>query len=102
MGEENKMEDIFLKNLPTIDYTTHYPYYYEFSKLKEIWDKFDMRSESYVLEDIYFNYFSHPEPIQVNCIRLGVWSKSDFDDKFQNAINDPNIKFICNSFMNIS
>jgi len=85
------------EGLPHINYTIHYPCYFEFNKLKTIWDKFNMREESYVLEDIYFNYFSHPEPLQVNCIRLGIWSKMDFDRKFQDAVNDPNIKFICNS-----
>ena len=85
------------EGLSHINYTTHYPCYFEFNKLKEIWDRYNMRNESYVLEDIYFNYFSHPEPIQVNCIRLGIWNKMDFDRKFQDAVNDPNIKFICNS-----
>ena len=85
------------EGLPHINYTTHYPCYFEFDKLKTIWNKFNMSEESYVLEDIYFNYFSHPEPIQVNRIRLGIWSKMDFDGKFQDAVNDPNIKFICNS-----
>ena len=60
-------------------------------------DKYNLLEESYVFDDIYFNYFSHPEPLQVNCIRLGIWSKMDFDRKFQDAVNDPNIKFICNS-----
>lgn len=85
------------EGLPHINYTTHYPCYFEFNKLRVIQDKFNMKEESYVLEDIYFNYFSHPEPLQVNCIRLGIWSKMDFDRKFQDAVNDPNIKFICNS-----
>ena len=85
------------EGLPHINYTTHHPYYMEFSKLKEIMDKYNLLEESYVFDDIYFNYFSHPEPIQVNCIRLGIWSKKDFDEKFQDAVNNPNIKFICNS-----
>ena len=85
------------EGLPHINYTTHYPYYMEFSKLKEIMDKYNLLEESYVFDDIYFNYFSHPEPLQVNCIRLGIWSKMDFDRKFQDAVNDLNIKFICNS-----
>jgi len=85
------------ENLPHINYTTHYPCYFEFDKLKEIWDKFDMRKESYVLEDIYFNYFKHKEPILDNTIRLGIWNKDIFDKEFQNVVNDPNIKFVCNS-----
>lgn len=85
------------EGLEHYNYTTHFPCYFEFDKLKEIWDKFDMRNESYVLEDIYFNYFSHQEPIQVDSIRLGIWSKSIFENKFKNAIDNQNIKFICNS-----
>ena len=85
------------ENLPHINYTTHYPCYFEFKKLKEIWDKFNMRNESYVLEDIYFNYFEHEEPQQVNKIRLGIWNNQIYKQEFHNAINNPNIKFICNS-----
>ena len=85
------------ENLPHYNYTTHFPCYFEFKKLKEIWDKFNMRNESYVLEDIYFNYFSHSEPIHANKIRLGIWSKDIFNRDFQNAVSDPNIKFVCNS-----
>ena len=85
------------ENLPHINYTTHYPCYYEFKKLKEIWDKFNMRNESYVLEDIYFNYFKHEEPILDSTIRLGIWDNNIFKNEFQKAVDDPNIKFICNS-----
>ena len=84
-------------NLPCINYTAHYPIYYEFSKLKEIWDKFDMRNESYVLEDVYFNYFEHEEPVLDKDIRLGIWNYEMYKNKFQDAVNDPKIKFVCNS-----
>ena len=82
------------ENLPHINYTTHHPCYFEFEKLKEIWDKFNMRNESYVLEDVYFNYFKHEEPKLDSHIRLGIWNKST---SIQGAINNPNIKFVCNS-----
>lgn len=85
------------ENLPHIDYTTHFPYYYEFSKLNEIWDKYNMRNESYVLEDLYFNYFEHPAPVLVDTIRLGIWFKCDYIKHFRQALENPNIKFICNS-----
>jgi hypothetical protein len=84
-------------NLPHINYTTHYPRYFEFSKLKEVWDKFNMDNESYVLEDIYFNYFKHDDPILDNEIRLGIWSNDIYKNEFQKAIENPNIKFVCNS-----
>ena len=86
-----------LLKLPHRNYTTHYPCYFEFDKLKEIWDKFDMRHYSFVLEDIYFNYFSHPVPILDCNIRLGIWDKYIYERCFQNAVKNPNIKFMCNS-----
>jgi hypothetical protein len=84
-------------NLPHINYTTHYPYWYEFSKLSEIWNKFNMREESYVLEDVYFNYYSHSEPILDIEARLAVLDANTYEKVLCNAENKPNIKFICNS-----
>jgi hypothetical protein len=85
------------ENLPAVNYTTHYPYYYEVKKLKEIWDRFDMRNESYVLEDVYFNYFGHEEAILDSTVRLGIWWKKIYDREFHKAIDNPRIKFCCNS-----
>lgn len=56
-----------------------------------------MQNESYVLEDIYFNYFKHEEPILDSEIRLGIWNKQIYKQEFQKALNNPNIKFVCNS-----
>lgn len=85
------------EKLPHYNYTIHFPCWFEFKKLKEIWDKFNMRNESYVLEDIYFNYFKHDKPIHINNIRLIIYNKEIFDNEFNNAINNPNIKFIVNT-----
>ena len=85
------------ENLPHINYSTHHPCYFEFKKLKEIREKYNMLEESYVFHDVYFNYFEHEEPVLDSTIRLGIWSKDIFNRDFQNAISDPNIKFICNS-----
>lgn len=85
------------ESLPHINYTTHYPCYLEFKKLKEIWDKYNMMNESYVMEDIYFNYFSHEEPLLDSTIRLGIWDRGIFERDFQKAVDNPNIKFMCNS-----
>lgn len=85
------------ENLPHINYTIHFPCWFDFSKLNEVFDKFNLREESYVLEDIYFNYFKHPEPILDSEIRIGVWDFETFKNNFQKAINNPNIKFACNS-----
>ena len=93
-----KTKELLVKEgLPTIDYTIHYPYWYEFSKLKEIWDKYNMRNESYVLEDIYFNYFKHNEPILDIESRLNVLNADTYSCVLANALSKPNIKFISNS-----
>ena len=80
-----------------INYTTHFPCYFNFERFKKLWDKFDMRHNSYVPEDVYFNSYQHIDPILDNEIRLGIWSKEIFNNKFQDALNNPNIKFVCNS-----
>jgi len=85
------------ENLPHYNYTTHYPCYFEFKKLKEIWDKFNMLNESYLVEDIYFNYFEHEEPILDTEIRLGILDKATFKDDLQKAVENTNIKFIFNT-----
>lgn len=85
------------ENLPHINYTTHYPYYYEFSKIKEIREKYNLLEESYVFEDIYFNYFEHDDPILAHEIRLGIWNKDIYENEFENALKNPKIKFVCNS-----
>lgn len=85
------------EGLPHINYTTHFPCYFEFKKLGEIWKKYNILDESYVVEDIYFNYFEHEKPIYDSTIRLGIWNKSIFDNEFQKAVDNPNIKFIVNS-----
>lgn len=85
------------ENLSHVNYTTHYPCYFDFKRLKNIWDKYDMQNNSYVIEDIYFNSYEHDQPILDNTLRLGVWSYNIYKNEFEKAVNDPNIKFVCNS-----
>ena len=85
------------EGLPHVNYTTHYPCYFEFKKMEEIRKKYNLLEKSYVFDDVYFNYFKHEEPILDNTIRLGVWNKDIFKNEFQKAVDNPNIKFICNS-----
>ena len=85
------------ENLPHINYTTHYPCFFEFDKFKEICNKFNLKNESYVFDDVYFNYFKHEEPIKDDEIRLGIWNNKIYEEEFQKALDNPNIKFCCNS-----
>ena len=85
------------EKLPHVNYTTHFPCWFNFNKLKEVWDRFNMLNESYVLEDVYFNYYEHDKPVLDSEIRLGIWGHDIYKNKFQKALADPNIKFMCNS-----
>ena len=85
------------ENLPHYNYTTHYPCYFEFKKMEEIRKKYNLLEESYVFDDIYFNYFKHEEPIKDDEIRLGIWNNKIYEEEFQKALDNPNIKFCCNS-----
>ena len=85
------------EKLPCVNYTTHFPCWFEFEKLKKLWDKHDMRNESYVIEDIYFNTYEHDEPALDSEIRFGVWKKPLTEEEFKKATYDPRIRFVCNS-----
>lgn len=85
------------EGLPHVNYTTHHPCYFEIENLKALFDKYNMREESYVLDDLYYNVFEHDKPILADTIRLGIWNNDIFRNKFQKAIKNPNIKFVCNS-----
>lgn len=80
-----------------INYSTHYPCYFEFAKLKKIWDKFDMRHESYVIEDLYFNIHQQKVVVLADYIRVGIWDQESFKQKFEQALQSQNILFVCNS-----
>lgn len=84
-------------NLPHINYTTHFPCYFNFNNLTLIWDRFEMRNESYVPEDIYFNVFNVSTPVPVSPIRYGIWGPKQMGEPLEAAIANPNIKFLCNS-----
>jgi len=85
------------ENLPHINYTTHHPCYFEFERLFDVLMKYNMLEESYEFDTIYFNSYVHEPPILDNAIRLGIWSRDIYEREFDNAINNPNIKFVCNS-----
>jgi hypothetical protein len=84
-------------DLPHTNYTTHFPCYFNFDNLRLIWDRFGMRDESYVPEDVYFNVFGVSTPIPVNTIRYGIWGPDKMGEPLEAAIANPSIKFLCNS-----
>lgn len=85
------------EELPHVNYTTHYPMWLEFSKLSYMIKRFNMDKESYVIEDIYYNFYNHKEAILDSSIRLGIWDNNIYKNEFDKAVSNPNIKFMCNS-----
>ena len=79
------------------NYTTHYPCFFKFKELMRLKDEFNMSKESYVVEDLYFNIYRHPEPVHADNIRLGVWNRDIFVRQFPVALANPLIKFVVNS-----
>ena len=43
--------------LPQRDFTTHIPIWFDWKKIEYLWERFDMQHESYVIEDLYFNFY---------------------------------------------
>lgn len=78
--------------IKTVNFTTHFPQYYEFEKYKEIVEKFDLTHKSYVIENIYYNYFKLKPAAQADTIRLGVWCAEDSGTKLDVILNDANDK----------
>ena len=84
-------------NLPHINYTAHYPCYFEFARFKRLWDRFNMREESYVPEDVYYNSFEHEDPISDSEVRLAVCVPNFPKERFDQAVKNPKTKFVFNS-----
>ena len=63
------------ENLPCKNYSTHFPFYFEFEKIKELQNKYRLLSNSYCLESLYFNYFSHEKPVLDSSIRHCIHKK---------------------------
>jgi len=83
--------------LSCVNYTTHYPCWFDMDNLRELIKKHNLLNESYVLEDIYFNYYDHDTPISDTEIRLGIWNHDIYRNDFKKALRNSKIKFMCNS-----
>ena len=68
--------------LPTRNFTTHLPYWFDWDKIETLWDRYDMDHQSYVIEDLYYNtYCADRKPFQLNAdtdnLKCGVYDKSN-------------------------
>lgn len=81
--------------LPTRNFTTHLPMWFEWNKWYALVEKYDMLHESYVIEDLYYNtYYRNRIPFQLSRehdnLKLGIYTTrpdgSEIDRAFRNKI----------------
>lgn len=78
---------------PQRNYTTHIPIWYDWDKIEFLWKEFDMENKSYVIEDLYFNYF-YPNAGVVELdedsdkYKCGVYSRHPHPQKLLNALKN--------------
>ena len=82
---------------PYVNYCNHHPFYFDMEKFHEMSMKFNLANNSAIRENLYYNYYEFKTVVNVNSIRTGIWDTIDTKKKVQAAIDNPNIKFICNS-----
>ena len=54
------------EGLPHRNYTTHVPCWFRWDRLEYLWLKYNMRYESYVVENLYYNIF-HAGEMAIQC-----------------------------------
>lgn len=78
---------------PQMNYTTHLPIWFDWDKIEELWEKYDMLHQSFVIEDLYYNIFeSDIAPVDIkapNKYKFGVYNNnpSTIDNLHREAKN---------------
>ena len=81
--------------LPSRNFTTHLPQWYEWDKLEALWKVYDMEHNSFVMENLYFNtYYPTRVPMQLNIdydnLKCGVYRSNPrmeyIEDAFKSKI----------------
>ena len=76
-----------------MNYTTHLPIWFDWDKIEELWEKYDMLHQSFVIEDLYYNIFeSDIAPVDIkapNKYKFGVYNNnpSTIDNLHREAKN---------------
>lgn len=81
------------EGLPTMNWVCHLPVYYEWDKLFEIYNKYECRRKSYVVEQLYFNtYYADSDYIVIeeepNNYQFKLWDKFTTIDEFRQGVKD--------------
>lgn len=83
------------EGLPHINYTTHVPCWFLWDRLEELWARYDMEHESYVIENLYYNTYHAGEPaIQCGEVKFQLCAP----DQWREVTEQMKVKtWICNS-----
>ena len=74
-----------LEGYPLNNYTTHLPQWFDWDKIEEIWDRYDMEHVSYCIEDLYYNiHYSERIPVLLDEERDNM-KMTLYDDKYDLA-----------------
>lgn len=66
--------------LPHRNYTTHVPCWFEWNKIEQIWENYNMEQESYVIEDLYYNTFADQRgQVQCSAVKYQLCDLEDAD-----------------------
>lgn len=76
---------------PLRNFTTHLPMWFEWDKIEELWNRYDMEHNSLVVEDLYFNiFFPNRVPFKLSKaednIKLGVYSREVDGETLRQAL----------------
>ena len=81
------------KNLPTRNFTTHLPQYFEWDLLESLWNEYKMDTNSYVIEDLYYNtYYPNRVPFKIhhstNNLKFGIYTRIINENELKNAFKE--------------
>lgn len=78
---------------PVRNFTTHLPIWFEWDKIEELWETYDMAHNSLVVEDLYFNiYYPNRVPFKLNSatdnLKLGIYTTRPDEAEIQRAFEE--------------
>lgn len=78
---------------PTRNFTTHLPQWYDWDKIEELWSRYDMEHQSYLMEDLYYNiYYKDRLAVNVHAVdqpyKFGVYNSKVKTQDIKNAMKN--------------
>lgn len=78
--------------LPSRNFTTHLPMWFDWDKIEALWEKYDMENNSYTIENLYYNtYFPTRIPLQLDMrfdnYKCGIYRENPNFDRIKAAFD---------------